>query len=115
MSLDEDTTRILNMDELFGTQLVVTERVRQILQEGWTPEHDDSHFPGQLLSAGRCYLLLAQWQFEQRDVHDMLNGEPPPHWPWDRGWWKPSPNPARNLEKGTALCCAELDREVSVK
>ena len=116
MSLDEDTLRILEMDELLGTQLVVTERVRQILQEQWTPEHDHAHRPGDLLRAGTCYLLCARWQFDGRaEVQDFLDGEPPPHWPWSREWWKPSSNPTRNLEKGAALCCAELDREVCMK
>ena len=33
---------------------VVGERTRQILDEGWTPEHDDAHTDGQLAQAAAC-------------------------------------------------------------
>jgi hypothetical protein len=32
-------------------------------------------------------------------------------WPWDRAWWKPSPNNRiRDMEKAGALIAAEIDR-----
>jgi hypothetical protein len=31
-------------------------------------------------------------------------------WPWDPSWWKPSPDPIRNLVKAGALIAAEIDR-----
>jgi hypothetical protein len=31
-------------------------------------------------------------------------------WPWDQDWWKPSPDPIRNLVKAGALIAAEIDR-----
>jgi hypothetical protein len=32
-------------------------------------------------------------------------------WPWDKGWWKPTPdNRIRELEKAGALIAAEIDR-----
>lgn len=31
-------------------------------------------------------------------------------WPWARKWWKPSPDPIRNLVKAAALLMAEIDR-----
>ena len=32
-------------------------------------------------------------------------------WPWDRKWWKPTPdNRIRELEKAGALIAAEIDR-----
>lgn len=115
MTLDEDALRILEMPELLGTQLVVSERVGQILREGWSPEHDDAHPRGNLMSAGRCYLLLAQYQMDGRVEVTELMGSPPPLWPWGHDWWKPSESVSRNIEKGAALVCAELDRELSVK
>lgn len=31
-----------------GVGLIAAERLRQVEQEGWTPEHDDSHVRGEL-------------------------------------------------------------------
>lgn len=33
---------------------VITERQRQIRQEGWSPEHDDEHTSGELAGAAAC-------------------------------------------------------------
>lgn len=106
----------LTGSDLAGTHAVAQERVRQIAEEGWTPEHDRQHPPGDMLLAGRCYLLLAYYQLagagvDSPEIDEMME-EVPDSWPWDDHWWKPSENPVRNLERGTALCCAELDREI---
>jgi hypothetical protein len=94
-----------------STELIQHERERQIHTEGFTAEHDDAHVPGELLDAALCYVLLAQEQTQQGEggrwklllaVAEM--------WPWDHGWWKPSPDPVRNLVKAGALIAAEIDR-----
>ncbi len=90
-----------------GAELITQERLRQISVEGWTPKHDDQHAAGQLTRAAQGYLTYAMFQ--------MLGMEPPPcfipkGWPWTREWWKPSPDPVRNLEKAGALTAAEIDR-----
>ncbi len=36
-------------------ELVAKERVRQIVEKGYTPEHDDEHTDGSLADAGACY------------------------------------------------------------
>lgn len=82
-----------------GIKLIAAERQRQIEQEGWTPEHDDQHAPGELLAAAICYAICC------------LNGSSakPPLWPWGAAWWKPKA-PVRNLTKAGALIAAEIDR-----
>lgn len=84
-----------------GIELIASERERQILAEGWTPEHDDAHAHGELCGAAMCYIA-------NRDV--TTTREPPLGWPWEREWWKPSDDPVRNLVKAGALIAAEIDR-----
>lgn len=82
-----------------GVQLIAAERERQISSEGWSPAHDDSHDIGQMADAAVCY------------VNAAMDHETPPHrWPWEREWWKPSPDPVRNLVKAGALIAAEIER-----
>jgi hypothetical protein len=85
-----------------GVELIQEERQRQIEVEGWTAEHDAQHVDGELAKAAACYTLRAQ----KNNAH----GESPWGWPWDDEWWKPSPDPVRNLAKAGALIAAEIDR-----
>jgi hypothetical protein len=85
-----------------GMELIAAERQRQMTAEGWTPEHDDTHTHGQLLSAAYCYFWMA------RDLEKVTTC--PFAWPWERSWWKPSDDPVRNLVKAGALIAAEIDR-----
>ena len=90
-----------------GVERIAAERQRQIDAEGWTPEHDDEHDCGEMVSAAACYAGMAQ---------ALVNGSSIVHpevlslWPWDFDWWKPSDDPVRNLEKAGALIAAEIDR-----
>jgi hypothetical protein len=85
-----------------GIERIAAERKRQIEEEGWTAEHDFQWSKGELTKAAVCYLypgdeLMPKWKKT--------------FWPWDAGWWKPSPaNRVRDLEKAGALCAAEIDR-----
>lgn len=80
---------------------VLAERRRQVDAEGWTPKHDDEHDTGTLATAAGCYAM-----------HTLAYraGDPPPAWPWDTTWWKPSPDRRRNLIKAGALILAEIER-----
>ena len=92
-----------------GISLILAERLRQMQQEGWTPEHDDTHTQCELLGAARAYSLIA---FSQ-GIHGTIRmDDPPVSCPdeWDIKWWKPSPDPIRNLVKAGALIAAEIDR-----
>jgi hypothetical protein len=82
---------------------VILERLRQQDVEGWTPDHDDSHAPGDLARAATCY---ARSSFED-SWH--ATGFVPPGWPLAPTWWKPS-TPRRDLVKAGALILAEIDR-----
>lgn len=85
-------------------QAVIAERFRQVEAEGWSPQHDDAHEPGELAAAGACYAASA-------DLHlsGLVLGGVPPSWPWDRSWWKPA-GFRRDLVKAAALVVAEGER-----
>lgn len=81
-----------------GVALIQAERVRQMEEEGWTREHDDTHTNGELAAAGGCY-ALAMWS--RTDCERL--------WPWAADW-KPSDDRMRNLVRAGALIAAEIDR-----
>ncbi|MCC0559671.1 hypothetical protein LJG53_14835 [Pseudomonas aeruginosa] len=80
---------------------VQAERRRQVEAEGWTPEHDDKHETGALASAAGCYAMFSL---------AYPAGDPSHFWPWDKSWWKPSPDGRRNMVKAGALILAEIER-----
>lgn len=81
-----------------GFALIAEERLRQITDEGWTPDHDDQYDEGELVVAAIHYT-----------ARDYFVGVSDP-WPWHESWWKPSDDPIRNLVKAGALIAAEIDR-----
>jgi hypothetical protein len=83
-----------------GMELILAERQRQQLVEGWTPAHDDLHDRRELYFAATCYERAADW----------CPKFPLSPWPWAKKWWKPSSTPVRNLVKAGALYLAEADR-----
>jgi hypothetical protein len=68
------------------------ERVRQMLEEGYSPEHDDGHEDGELRRAAAAYSL---------QDHRL--------WPWDDDSWKPR-TIRRDLLRSAALLIAEVQR-----
>lgn len=83
---------------LDGAEIIAAERKRQIEQEGWSEEHDDAHKWGELAWAATCYAMPP---LDGRGLN----------WPWDRKWWKPTPDDRiRELAKAGALIAAEIDR-----
>ncbi len=92
-----------------GTTLIAAERQRQVTQEDWSPEHDDAHRYGELVTAAMCYAIHASHQ-----TRGAMSSEQElvikSRWPWERRWWKPSDDPIRNLVKAGALIAAEIDR-----
>ena len=90
-----------------GAELIAQERQRQVDVEGWTEQHDAEHTAGELAGAARAYARFAQMQV----CKQKISVNPPLSWPdWDEEWWKPSPEPIRNLVKAGALIAAEIDR-----
>lgn len=88
-----------------GKKRIQAERLRQINEEGWTNEHDDRHYPGELTQAGLGY--TGKW------VNSATSR--PTNWPWNSKWWKPSDDRVRNLEKGGALIQAEIDKLIRIR
>lgn len=86
-----------------GVDLIAAERQRQIDAEGWTPEHDAEH--------DRDDLALAAVGYATPPHLRPLSGGAPRWWPWERRFWKPTPDDrVRELVKAGALIAAEIDR-----
>lgn len=93
-----------------GVELIAAERERQVAVEGWTPEHDNRHEFGELSAAAITYAglvsdVLSGCNFDRAAMANCSRS-----WPWEAEWWKPSPDPIRNLVKAGALIAAEIDR-----
>lgn len=89
-----------------GLQRIKAERQRQIETEGLTPTHDDQYEDSELYRAADSYEVFGMLQIDGRNP-DPANI--PATWPWDKQWWKPSTDPARNYEKAGALLLAHAD------
>ncbi len=74
-----------------GIELIAQERGRQIDEEGWSAEHDDSNAGGELADAAAAYAIGSETL-----------------WPWSEGF-KDYDN-KHNLIRAGALIAAELDR-----
>ena len=119
--LDTIHGKLIRIEALAGSadlealELVLTERIRQIEGEGWSPRHDDTERrAGQLAAAGACYLLEVKNQNVTLAETGALVVKPSSvhhSWPFSRLAWKPA-SPRRMAVKGTALALAELARHV---
>ncbi len=89
---------------------MLEERIRQINEEGFTPEADDAYTFAELSLAAAAYALPPGKRPYQ---------EAPSCWPWSKSWWKGTPamgtakdidNRIREIIKSGALLLAELER-----
>ncbi|MBA6103454.1 hypothetical protein [Pseudomonas monteilii] len=92
-----------------GTRLValevLTERIRQIMVEGYTAEQDDQYTTGQLADAASAYAAWAHtWNLPYVECTHT-----PALWPWAPETWK-SQSQRQMLIKAGALILAELER-----
>lgn len=94
--------------DLLALDEIAAERRRQVEVEGWTPDHDDEHWNGELSNAAACYAQRAPYGVEGSTEQDRLPG-PPEGWPWEGRWWKTA-DPRRMLIKAAALIVAEIER-----
>lgn len=95
-----------------GASMITAERYRQVMDEGFTADHDDMHGCGDLLSAGICYAKAAEFMTNRSpNEWEQVAKQVPDEWPWDPSWWKPDADPIRNLVKAGALIAAEIDRQ----
>lgn len=95
----------ITKDVSLGMNDVIIERERQIIDESWTPEHDDKYVQDELILASALYILASTY-FGKAST---FGGWVSLLWPWDIKWWKPTYR-RRNLVKASALIVAELDR-----
>jgi hypothetical protein len=72
---------------------IFAERSRQIVDEGFTLEHDDEHVDGDLAVAAAAYA-----------ANDKEG------WPWALDSWNPGTDRRRRLIKAGALIMAEIER-----
>lgn len=81
---------------------IAAERERQITEEGWTPEHDDSHVSGQLCRAAACYAVGGGlFKIDKFQVPLQM-------WPYQWEW--KSKSQRRDLIRAAALIVAEIER-----
>jgi hypothetical protein len=106
-------------DTVSGIELIAFERMRQLDQEGWTAEHDDTHMEGELALAAVTYAMPPARRDGEVWINtagddDLRLGRRPfsaVTWPWKDSWWKPTPQDRiRELAKAGALVAAEIDR-----
>lgn len=89
-----------------GAEMIAAERRRQLEIEGWSDLHDAQHTNFELSDAAVSYAISGYGG----PYSHPRTGFPPETWPWDADWWKPSPDPIRNLVRAGALIAAEIDR-----
>lgn len=90
-----------------GTSLMTAERTRQVVEEGYSPEHDAEH--------GSADLPWAAWSYLDRAVHPTDSPVPPTAWPWDEAAWNATAEPIRRLVIAGALIAAEIDRRLAAE
>lgn len=90
-----------------GIDLITAERKRQLEQEGYTLDHDDSYDNHELILAAMAYALPDVILYPSHEWHtdrDEL-------YPFDHATWKPSPDDRiQELVKAGALISAEIER-----
>ena len=89
-----------------GAVAIARERHRQIAEEGFSVLRDRELFGAELALASQAYVAAALYA----QATGQTLGLAPDSWPWTAELFKPSADPARNLEKAGALIAAELDR-----
>ena len=89
-----------------GIDLISEERHRQIVEEGWTAQHDEQFVDGELAHAAICYCM---WDLIKDSKFIKAVETIRVWWPWDWEWWKPKDH-IRNLVRAGALIAAEIDR-----
>jgi hypothetical protein len=85
---------------------MITERVRQIDVDRFTPDHDMGHTAGELALAAASYINTG---IDQLHGRDWPPSQHPDTWPWQREAWRPGDARA-NLIKGIAIAWAAIDR-----
>lgn len=104
-----------------GVARITAERLRQVNEKGYTPEHDVEHDAADLALAAVSYLSYAIYLLDGGSKVAGIEGYTPQMvremsldvWPWESESFKPSDDPRVNLAKAGALVAATIDREES--
>jgi len=62
-----------------GIELIAKERQRQIVEEGWTAEHDEMHVEGEMALAAVCYASPVPIFIKEEHGRNIGFVDP---WPW---------------------------------
>ncbi|WP_208449120.1 hypothetical protein [Burkholderia anthina] len=98
----------LSLHELDAWRAVVRERRRQIAEEGYTLEHDDSHVNAEIAALAAVYAMppgAREWPATETGYGDTFEQALLPD-----GWRANTGDRSRELEKAGALIVAELGR-----
>lgn len=85
---------------------ILTERVRQVEEKGYTQDHDDGHSDGAMAMAAACY--AAGSEVHTRLPYGVMNFEP--LWPWEDSGAIARKSRKEQLAIAGALIVAELER-----
>lgn len=98
-----------------GVRIIEAERIRQIYQEGYSPEHDRTRTKGELADAAATYALTVDSLYKYvAHYTPVMNRSIPSTWPFDPEYYKPTPDDRiRQLAKAGAFIAAEIDRLVA--
>lgn len=94
-----------------GLLLVQEERIRQMTDEGYTPERDRGK-AGDLATAGAAYAFGWGYHLQFPDLEgarQYIDKVPAGMWPWSWDFWKPGRSAKRGLVKAAALIVAAID------
>lgn len=93
-------------------ELVAKERTRQIVEKGYTREHDDEHTDGSLADAGACYGATSLFLFEPVAVSE-IGSRIQSVWKWEPEYFKKEDHDRKQqLIIGAAFFMAEYERIV---
>lgn len=93
---------MITMQKSNFLELVAKERTRQIVEKGYTSEHDDEHTDGSIADAAACYAT------DQTEYIDLSN-----LWPWNFEFFKKDDHDRKQqLIIAAAFINAEYDRIV---
>lgn len=97
------------MSDNDGATAITQERARQILDEGYTSEHDARHGAKQLIDAALAYTVQAQDKISAAAGEGVGADGPETYWPWNWETFRPDDDVLRSLAKAGALLAAAYD------
>ena len=101
--------RVKVVDPVTGVGKIAIERQRQVIDKGYTLEHDQEHSTTDLMSASDAYSVYARWLLTGH-TEDSARDLGLSFWPWDSDGFNPE-SIDDALVKAGALIAAAIDRE----